>query len=376
MIPLFKIPDLVESNSNLQTVVDSGWISNGEFIKQFESEFRRQFVNPKLTCTTVGSCTDALEIALTMIKRRTKKRQILLPALNFVASLNKAVNLGFTPKFYDIEDQFNPKVDEEMLMSMLTEDTAAVILVHFAGYTATTSKCLSTIINQGIMIIEDCAHAPGAKYDTGEYVGSLGTFGCFSFFSNKNIPAGEGGMLVATEEIIQDAYLIKNHGMTITTADRYKDSKLYYDVVRVGGNFRMTEFSAAFALPQMKRYADTGIVNRRHIVDQYIRNLTSDRCFVCFANQDIQYAAPHILPVYFESEQLRNSVARGLGSKNVQYSLHYPANNNFSIYGDIDGFHEKTDKYCERTLTLPLYDELSSDEVSQVSEIVMQVTNA
>ena len=370
MIPLFKVPELLACSENLNKVVASGWISNGQFVTDFEREFQENLSTPKYASISVGSCTDAIEIALMMILKRSKKKKILIPSLNFVAALNLTQKLNFEPVFYDISSLSNPVSGSKQLLDAVDHDMAAVVILHFAGYPACSNNLILDLMDSGLFVIEDCAHAPGARFDDGTPVGSVGQFGCFSFFSNKNIPAGEGGMLVVHNSLEKEARLIKSHGMTVTTADRYKTSKLYYDVVEVGGNFRMTEFAAAYALPQLKNYLDIGLSNRRATVQKYRADLKGSSLKLCFANIPIENSAPHILPVIFPDSASREHAMSALKANDVQYSLHYPANHKFARYASNVNSLNFTEKYSTHALTLPLYDGLTDTEVEYICNLV------
>jgi len=165
--------------------------------------------------------------------------EVIIPALTFVADINVVRAVGATPKLADCGDYNNWNVTAESIKREITNRTKAVIIVHFAGYPCDMDEIVELCQERGIYLIEDVAHAVGATY-RGESCGTFGEFGCFSFFTNKNLSVGEGGMLVTGKrELERRAKLFRSHGMSALTLDRHKGRAVSYDVELSGFNYEL-----------------------------------------------------------------------------------------------------------------------------------------
>ena len=174
--------------------------------------------------------------------------EVILPSLNFVAAANSIGHTGATPVFCDISGPDDLNLDPADLEAAVAPSTKAVLLLHYGGYPCDVAAVRDFAEEHGLIVLEDAAHAPGARWH-GEPCGSLGRVGCFSFFSNKNLPVGEGGMIVTDDDdLAQSLRLLRSHGMTTLTWERHRGHASSYDVVARGFNYRLDELRAAIGL--------------------------------------------------------------------------------------------------------------------------------
>jgi dTDP-4-amino-4,6-dideoxygalactose transaminase len=231
----------------------SGWWSMGPKVAELEAAFAP--VAGTDTALAVANGTAALHLALLAVGCGPGD-EVVLPSLNFVAAANTVVHTGATPVFCDIVGPDDLNLDPDDLDAAITPRTKALVVLHYAGFPCDMDAVRAIADRHGVAIVEDAAHAVGANLD-GRPCGSLGDVSCFSFFSNKNLPIGEGGMLATSDEdLAARLRLLRSHGMTALTWDRHRGHAAGYDVVLPGFNYRLDEIHAALALVQLGRLAE------------------------------------------------------------------------------------------------------------------------
>ena len=170
---------------------------------------------------------------------------MILPSLNFVAAANTIALLGAGPVFCDVLGADDLNLDPADVEAAITPATKALVVLHYGGHPCAMEAVLRLAERHGLFVIEDAAHAPGARW-RGRPCGTIGKVGCFSFFSSKNLPIGEGGMIVTDDDRLAERIrLLRSHGMTTLTWDRHRGHASSYDVVEHGFNYRLNEIRAA-----------------------------------------------------------------------------------------------------------------------------------
>jgi dTDP-4-amino-4,6-dideoxygalactose transaminase len=216
-----------------------------------------------------------------------------------------------------------------------------------------------------IELIEDCAHAPGGEYK-GKPLGTFGTVSCWSFFSNKNISVGEGGMFAsADEELERRVRLLRSHGMNHATLDRFLGRAISYDVEMPGLNYRIDEIRAAVGLVQLAKLAKAN-KQRESVVMEYYRRF-EDAAGVVLPFRDFSLGRPayHIMPVLLKQGVDRAKVIAHMKADGVQTSIHYPSFRQFSAFRNVElGATPIADYISEHELTLPLYPAMSKADLA------------
>ncbi|MGG7073563.1 DegT/DnrJ/EryC1/StrS family aminotransferase [Campylobacter sp. 9BO] len=366
-IPLFDLDYGQDEKTAVLEVLGCKWLSSGEKTKSFEAEFSR-YLGEDVLSTTVSSATAALHISL-LIANIQKGDEVIISGLTFVADANVVTMCGGIPVFADVNSMqdWNPNIED--IKQKVTPKTKAIIVVHFAGYPIENISELSNFCKErDIILIEDVAHAVGASYD-GKKCGTFGDMACFSFFSNKNLSTGEGGMFV-TKNIGFDkqAKLLRSHGMTSMTIDRYEGKTISYDVILPGLNYRMDEMRCALGLVQLKKL-DSNNNKRKKLVEYYIDMLSDrlSRVVVPFKNiSNISIPSYHIFTILLPKGVDRMIVMEKLKKQGIQTSIHYPAFKNFSYYSQFSKSLKYTDEISDRVLTLPLYPGLTFDLIDDI----------
>jgi dTDP-4-amino-4,6-dideoxygalactose transaminase len=348
-------------------VLRSGWWTMGPRVDEFEQAFARACEANH--AFAVSSGTAALHLAL-LATGCGAGDEVVLPSLNFVAAANAGVHTGATPVFCDIHGEHDLNLHPADMQAAVSERTKALLLLHYGGHPCDMDAVLATAHRFGLAVIEDAAHAPGATW-RGRACGALGDVGCFSFFSNKNLPVGEGGMVVTNDpEIAERVRLLRSHGMTTLTWDRHRGHAPSYDVLGHGLNYRLDELRAAIGLVQLERLPAANEA-RSLLVARYERSLASVDGVAMPFSPARGFARPaHHLAVAVLSEGVeREAVRQALASDGIQTSVHYPPIHRFSAYrrGAARPL-PTTDRVAERILTLPLYPHLSEEQVDAVAD--------
>jgi dTDP-4-amino-4,6-dideoxygalactose transaminase len=366
-VQLFKLNfDEREVNAVSQVVKD-GWLTMGEKISQFEAAFAK-YLGDGAHCVAVSNGTAALHMALLALDIGIGD-EVVIPALTFVADANSVRMVGAQPVLADCKSMDDWNVSVETIEKCITPKTKAVMIVHYAGFPCDMPAIRKLCDEKGLKLIEDVAHAPGASV-ANRRCGTWSDVACYSFFSNKNLSIGEGGM-VSTQDlsIFQRLKYLRSHGMTTLTLDRHKGRAITYDVAEPGLNYRMDEMRAAIGLVQLEKLP-TGNKRREELTDRYRKNLKDSELKIPFANMsNDKVSAYHILPVLLPESVNRLEVIAKLKEKGIQSSIHYPPFWSFTAYKD-EYFPADTlnaAMICERELTLPLYPTMTNDEVDLVT---------
>lgn len=220
-----------------------------------------------------------------------------MPSLTFVATANAVRYVGATPVFADILSPDDLNISPAAIELLITPRTCAIIVMHYAGYPCDMPSILSIAKQHGLFVIEDAAHAVGSELN-GRKIGTVGDIGCFSFFSNKNMTTGEGGMLTTDNEALaQKLSRLRSHGMTSLTWDRHKGHAWSYDVVDLGFNYRIDEIRAALGLVQLAK-VEKNNQRRRDLTQLYRSELAEliSQVNVPFENHEGKTSA-HIMPI-------------------------------------------------------------------------------
>jgi dTDP-4-amino-4,6-dideoxygalactose transaminase len=370
-VQLFKLNYDEREPNAVKDVVDSGWITMGEKTKEFEKEFSTMLRND-VNCTAVSSATAALHMSLLALGVK-EGDEVIIPALTFVADINVVRIVGATPVLADCDSYNDWNISASSIEKVITPKTKAVIAVHFAGYPCQMDEIIELCKNKNIALIEDCAHAPGATYKN-QAVGTFGDFGCFSFFTNKNLSVGEGGMLTTNDkELDQQAKYFRSHGMTALTLDRHKGRAITYDVAQSGLNYRIDEMRSALGLIQLEKLPAAN-AHRKLLVEKYIKRLSDVKNIsIPFLNLENIESAYHIYPILLNKDIDRISLIGKLKDDGIQSSIHYPAFKDFTAFKDI-GLNSApiAEDIATRELTLPLYPTMSIEEVDLVCDSLIK----
>ena len=374
-VPLADVNLGPEEIAAVMAVLKSGWLSLGPKTQQFETEFAR-FLGVK-HAFAVANGTAALHLAGEAAGLKAGD-EVLCPALTFVASANAILYTGARPVFVDIIGPQNLNLSVADAAGKITGRTKAIMAVHYAGYPCDLDALRDLAQRHGLALIEDCAHAPGAVFHSREGVkklGTLGSCGCFSFFSNKNLTTGEGGMLVTNDDdLAEKIRLARSHGMTSLTWERYKGQGFGYEVIARGYNYRLDEMRAALGLAQLAKL-ETGNSQRRQLTRIYQEKLAPLSQLEIPFRQGPEGSSHHIMPILLKDPALRPAFMAHLVRAGIQVSIHYPPIHQFSYYRqlwppDFDHRLPRTEEVASREVTLPLFPAMTSTQMAMVIQTI------
>jgi dTDP-4-amino-4,6-dideoxygalactose transaminase len=367
-IPLFDL-DYGEAEISAATeVFKSQWLTMGERIIAFEAEFAKACGVPH--AIAMNNCTAGLHAAYLACGVEPGD-EVIVPSLTFVATVNTIVAAGATPVFADITSADDLSISPASIEKAITPRTKAIAVLNYAGFACKLDEIRAIADKRGIALVEDCAHAPGA-FHNGRALGTWGDASAFSFFSNKNLSTGEGGMVITKDdEIAKRLRLFRSHGMTTLTLDRHKGHAFTYDVLLPGYNYRMDEVHAALGSVQLAKL--TAKNEKRRVLTTYYRKSIRENLpelTVPFACAPVDESSCHIFVVLLPEGTDRPTVMKKLAAARIQSSVHYPQAHLFSYYRDAypDVTLPNTESIGPRLLTLPLFPHMTTAQVDRVVE--------
>jgi dTDP-4-amino-4,6-dideoxygalactose transaminase len=355
-----------EERAAVDEVLRSGWLSMGPRTEAFEQAFRAFTGARHALAVTNG--TAALHLAAAALGLGPED-EVIVPALTFVASAAAMRQTGAGVVLADSTSLDDFSIDPAAVAELVTHRTRAIVVVHYGGYPVDIHALETVAAGRGIAIIEDAAHALGASID-GRSCGTLGAAAAFSFFPNKNMTTGEGGMvLFEGDEAAAQARLLRSHAMTTLTWDRHRGHASSYDVVGLGFNYRIDELRAALGEVQLRRLPALN-EKRRELGERYRSRLQGGDLMVpAFGGRGV--SAYHLAPLVCATSEQRDAIRAALLAERIQTSLHYPAIHRFSAYGGTSPSLATADAIAGRSLTLPLHPNLAASEVDEVCDIVL-----
>ncbi|MEM1110046.1 MAG: DegT/DnrJ/EryC1/StrS family aminotransferase [Planctomycetota bacterium] len=361
-------------------VVRSKWLSVGPRTADFEATFA-SYMQGSLPepphAVAVGNCTAALHLALLAVGVG-EGDEVLVPSYTFVASANAILYCGAKPVFVEINGPGDLNLDVADLEAKITDKTKAVVAVHMAGFPVDMDRLMPLANKHGLKVVEDACHGIGATYRgaegsafRGRKVGTISDAGCFSFFANKNLVTGEGGMVVTRDaDIAKFVRLGRSHGMTKTSWDKASGRAHGYDVVQLGFNYRGTELTAALGLIQLRKLEDNN-TQRKKLVARYRERLAALSpalpLTVPFVDR-LDDSANHVFAVALDDAEAVAPLREALNERGVQTTHHYPPLHTFSHYQKHVGQISLpvTENVSAREVTLPLHPLLDTQDVDDI----------
>lgn len=372
-IPLFQLNFGEEEIQAVTDTIRSKWISTGPRCEELENLFV-EMMNVKYA-VSLSNCTDALHLACLTCGVGVGD-EVLCPSLTFAASVNCIRYVGATPVFCDIVGPGHINISPEDIRKKITSKTKAIIVVHMAGFPAKMDEIMAIAKEYNLKIIEDACHGPLSEYN-GKKLGTIGDVATFSFFSNKNISTGEGGMLITNnEEIASKARLLRSHGMTTMSYQRAKGHATAYDIIDLGYNFRMDDIRASIGCVQMRKL-QADLEKRVRVRSKYLAELSKVKGIVVPFADNTEFVSNYILPVVLlnSTKEKRDRVREQIHAAGIQTSNHYPAIHQFSIYKDYGAVLPQTEYVSDNEITLPMYAALADSQIEYIAETVNKAVN-
>lgn len=370
-VPLFDLSLGKAECDAVQAVLNSGWLTMGNEVIAFEKEFAN-FTGAK-HAIAVANCTAALHLALKAVDIGPDDA-VICPSLNFCAGPNVISALGAEVVFADITSPEDLCLSPEDVGRKISSRTKAIMVMHYAGYPCDMKALRNLADENGLFLLEDAAHAPGASLD-GMKCGTLADAACFSFYSNKNMSTGEGGMITTNDDSLAERVrLLRSHGMTKSTLDRHKGHTFIYDLAEPGLNYRLDEMRAAMGRVQLSQL-NAFNANRKKIDAIYRTVLGMSNNISLPFSSFRGVSAYHIRPALLSAGSDREDFMKALKAEGIQTSIHYPPVHQFGCYWGPGLSLPVTEEVSDRLVTLPLYASMRQEQVTAVCDAILAYYN-
>ena len=367
--PTIERPEIDE----VLAVMESGWLGTGPRVARFEQEFSAY--KGVEHAAALNSCSAALHLAILAAGIEPGDEVITTP-MTFCATANAIIHAGGVPVLADV-DPSTMNIDPEQVRAKITARTRAILPVHFAGRACDMDALCAIAAAHGLKIIEDCAHAIETEY-RGKKAGTIGDFGCFSFYVTKNIVTGEGGMVLARhEEDIARIKVLGLHGMSKDAWKRFSDAGYkHYQVVDCGFKYNMMDLQAAIGIHQLKR------------VEPYWRRRSEiwQRYMEAFADLPVGLPAPveantrhayHLFTLLVDRDSAgvaRDEFLDRMTAVGIGVGVHYLSLTEHPYYQQTFAWrpedYPNATRIGRQTVSLPLSPKLADDDVARVIEAV------
>ena len=368
----------------IKEVLESGWLTTSSKALRFEELFAA-YVGAKYACA-VNSCTSALHLAVEAIGIK-KGDKVLVPSLTFTATAEVLRYMEADPVFTDVDygtGLISPTLLKEALKNH--NNIKALILVHYGGQ----APVMKTPEGEGILdicqkkhvhLIEDAAHAFPSKFQN-HFIGSFGEVTCFSFYANKTITTGEGGMLVSNIEAIYNRVkIMRLHGINRDIWARFTDSKSSweYDVIAPGYKYNMPDINAAIGLAQLEK-AEYFRTQRQRCASFYfheLKNIPTIDLPVCTV--PMEYHSWHLFPIIIRPESVvsRNEFMQRMAKEGIGTSVHYKPLHRMTYYKETYNLNPadfpNTEKIWNGTVSLPIYPDLKDHELEYICRTIKRI---
>ena len=376
----FSLPDIGEEEiSEVVDTLRSGWVTTGPKTKQFEQDFAN-YLGAGVQALAVNSATSGLHLALEAVGVQVGD-EVIIPSYTFTATAEVIRYLGATPVFVDsCPDTFN--ISPEAVEKAITSKTKVIMPVHFAGLACDMDALIRIAKRYNLKIVEDAAHAFPTKYK-GKLIGTLDTDATiFSFYANKTMTTGEGGMLVSRDPaIIERSKVMRLHGISRDAFDRYqsKTPAWYYEVIAPGFKYNMPDIGAAIGLQQLKKIDKFQKIREKY-ADQYFKEL-ADLPLVLPAKPldiDSQHAW-HLFPIRLDNtvEITRDEFIMRMAERGVGCSVHFIPLHKQPVWRDT--YHLKPEQFpvaeqaYQSEVSIPLFTKMAEEDQQHVINSIKEV---
>jgi dTDP-4-amino-4,6-dideoxygalactose transaminase len=383
-IPFSKVVCDGNELAYIREVLESGWLTTADKAHRFEKEFAA-CVDTRFAYA-VNSCTAALHLALEAIGVGPGDK-VLVPTMTFTATAEVVRYLGADPIFLDVE-YGSCLVNQTILAQALNDhpDVKAFMPLHYGGQAAPISSAHGTGLfdlcrEKGVRMVEDAAHAFPAKWN-GRMIGEIGDVACFSFYANKTITTGEGGMLTTNDEQIANRVkIMRLHGINRDAWDRYISSKVSweYDVVAPGFKYNMPDIAAAIGLAQLER---AGLYRsaRERCARFYFDRLATLGCIdLPLLHVPMEDHAWHLFHIILKDNApvSRNRFIELMAEEGIGTSVHYKPLHRMTYYREHYGLRPEDYPNAERIwkgcVSLPIYPSLTNEELEYICSMIISI---
>jgi len=368
-----------EEKREVLDCLETGWIGTGPKVARFEKAFR------EYKCAeyaiAVHSCTAALHLSL-LAAGIGEGDEVITTALTFGATVNSIIHAGARPVLADV-DPHTGNIDPAAVEAAITARTKAVLPVHYAGRPCEMDALCEIADRHGLLIVEDCAHAIETEYK-GRPAGTFGALGCFSFYVTKNVVAGEGGMVITSDDGYADRIkMLALHGMTKDAWKRFGDEGyVHYKIADCGFKYNMMDLQAALGIHQLDR-VERNLVRRRQVWLRYEQGLGDCPLTLPPPPEPDTRHAYHLFTILVDPDRAglsRDDFLSAMTAENIGVGVHYESIPTHPFYRERYGWRPEDFpnalRIGEQTVSLPLSAKLSDRDVEDVVCAVRKILSA
>lgn len=376
----FHRPSISEAGiDEVVSTLRSGWLTTGSKAAEFERRFQKEVGSQH--AVALNSATAALHLALAAVGVQ-EGDEVIVPTMTFTATAEVVIHLGGTPVLVDC-DPSTLNLQPALVEKALTEKTKAIVPVHYGGHPCEMDELLAIANRRGLAVVEDAAHAFPAKY-RGRDIGTLGTATCFSFYANKTITTGEGGMVTTEdEELANRVRILGSHGMTRDAANRFLLGHGWdYGVVEAGYKYNLSDVAAALGIHQVQRGSELRD-RRAAIASVYTERLADIAGVQPLSVHDYVEHSWHLYVVKLDTELLplaRNDFVGRMAEAGIGCSVHYRPLHMHDFYRRTFGYSDsdfpEAAAAFDHIVSLPIFPDMTADEVDYVIDTVRSIVSA
>jgi dTDP-4-amino-4,6-dideoxygalactose transaminase len=378
---VFGAPDIHQKDiDEVVASLKSGWWGTGPKVMKFERDFAAYKGVQETHVAAVNSCTAALHVSL-IAAGIGPGHEVITTPMTFCATVNSIIHCGARPVLADI-NPLTMNIDPHRILAKITPKTKAISLVHFAGRPCDMDAILEIARQHDLTVIEDCAHAIETEYH-GKKAGTIGDFGCFSFYVTKNVATGEGGMIISRDErVVARSKILALHGMTKDAWRRYGDEgHVHYLVVESGFKYNMMDIQGALGIHQLAR-VETNWLRRQTIWQRYQKAFKDLPVGIPTPPEPDTRHAYHLYTLLIDESKTgvnRDQFLDEMIKNNVGVGVHYLSIPEHPFYRDRFNWRGEDFPHAmaigRQTVSLPLSPALSDEDVTDVITAVTKVIN-
>jgi perosamine synthetase len=345
----------------LENVLNTRWIGQGPKVEEFEHMFNSKFAYP-CKSLAVGSGTDALHLSYLLADIQPDD-EVIVPVFTCTATNIPLLYIGAKIVFCDIDENLN--IDANAIEDLITDKTKAIVCVHYGGLPCDMDKLWELGRKYDLKIIEDAAHALGARYK-GKIIGSESDFSMFSFQAIKHVTTGDGGMLTIKDpELVEKAKRLRWFGI-----DRLKKQKGIWenDIVEVGYKYQMTDLAAVLGIASLEEF-DEHLEHRQRLYKKYCEVLSGvEGIRIIGAEYEDREHAAWLLTAEVDD---RDNFMRHLRNHDIESAQVHYRNDRYSIFGGRqEGKFPNMDRMEDRYIVLPLHAKVTECDVDRIAEVI------
>jgi dTDP-4-amino-4,6-dideoxygalactose transaminase len=371
-VPFARVDCTGNEKEYVSAVLENGWLTSAGKARSFEKAFAER-IGASHACA-VNSCTAALHLAAEALGIAPGSK-VFVPTMTFTASAEIIRYLGADPVFLDVEYGtclITPEILQEAIRK--EPDAKALVLVHYGGQAADIDGILELCRAHDLKLVEDAAHAFPTRYK-GRMIGTFGDATCFSFYANKTMTTGEGGMLVTDDDAVYErACIMRLHGIDRDIWDRYTAIKptWEYDVIAPGFKYNLTDIAAAIGLAQLERI-DMFHLERQKCAEfyyQHLKDVESLDLPICKGRRDDHAWCIFPIVIKPEASVQRNDVILHLAECGIGTSVHFKPIHRMTYYRDAYGLriedYPDAERIWQGCISLPIYPGLTEEDLTHV----------